>query len=157
MKTAVAPPEKDIQAAIRLRLGLDPAVRLFRNNRGVAWMGRIIDRRGGLVVLENARPVEFGLTDGASDLIGMTQVVMTPEMLGRTLAIFTALEVKRPRIGVPEHQARFVEFVSGFGGIAAVVRSPDDAAAAVRLTGTRGPVPEALRVPGIDGEELHDT
>jgi hypothetical protein len=126
MKT-VSPLESSIQADIRLAQGLLPHVRLFRNNRGVAWMGKLLQRRGGIVTLENARPVEFGLTDGASDLIGLTQIVVTPEMVGRTLAVFTAQEVKRPGVTVPDHQERFVGFVQRFGGIAGVVRSPEDA------------------------------
>lgn len=126
MKT-VSPVEGVIQADIRKATGLMPRVRLFRNNRGVAWMGKIIERVGATIVLENARPVEFGLTDGASDLIGLVQVTITPAMVGQTLAVFTAAEVKRPRVDVPEHQQRFVDFVNRFGGIAGVVRSPGDA------------------------------
>lgn len=130
MKTN-GPLETALQANIRKAVGLLPHVRLFRNNRGVAWMGKLEDRKGGFVVLSNARPVEFGLTDGASDLIGLTQVVITPEMVGRTVAVFTAAEVKRPKVTVPEHQRHFLNFVTGFGGRAGVVRSPDDALALV--------------------------
>lgn len=90
-------------------------------------MGDIVSRQGGMVTLARARPVEFGLTDGASDLIGLTQVIITPDMIGRTVALFTAGEVKRPKVTVPEHQQRFVDFVIAFGGIAGVVRSPEDA------------------------------
>lgn len=126
MKT-VSPVENVIQADIRKATGLMPRVRLFRNNRGVAWMGKIIERVGATIVLENARPVEFGLIDGASDLIGLVQVTITPEMVGQTLAVFTAAEVKKPGVTVPEHQQKFVDFVNRFGGIAGVVRSPDDA------------------------------
>jgi hypothetical protein len=126
MKT-VSPIETSIQADIRLAQGLLPHVRLFRNNRGVAWMGKIVSRIGRTVTLENARPVEFGLTDGASDLIGLAQIVITPEMVGRRIAVFMAQEVKRPGAPVPEHQERFINFVSWFGGIAGIVRSPGDA------------------------------
>lgn len=119
--------EADIQASIRLKLGLLPHVRMFRNNRGVAWMGKIIDREGSTITLMNARPVEFGLTNGASDLIGATQIVVTPEVVGMKLAIFTAAEVKRPGVTVPTHQQDFLDFVVGFGGRAGVVRCDDDA------------------------------
>ena len=131
--------EGEIQSDIRRAVGLLPHVRLFRNNRGRAWMGKVISRHDGLVTLANARLVEFGLTNGASDLIGLTQIHITAEWLGRTLAVFTAGEVKRPGEGVPEHQQQFVDFVRGFGGLADVVRSPGDA---LRL----------MRVPAIDGE-----
>lgn len=128
MKT-VSAPESDIQADIRLSVGLIPTVRLFRNNRGVAWMGKIVERVGSTVVLANARPVEFGLTDGASDLIGLKSITITPDMVGQTVAVFTAAEVKRPGVKVPDHQQRFIDFVRSFGGIAGVVRSSDEAKA----------------------------
>lgn len=126
MKTA-SDLEGTIQADIRKAVGLFPHVRLWRNNRGAAWMGQIVERAGTTIVLANARPVEFGLTNGASDLIGLTQIVITPEMIGRTLAVFTAIEVKRPGVGVPEHQRRFIDFVRGFGALADVARSSADA------------------------------
>jgi hypothetical protein len=126
MKTA-SPVEAVIQAEIRKAVGLLPRVRFWRNNRGVAWMGKVVERTGSVIVLQGGRPVEFGLTDGASDLIGLTQVTVTPDMVGQTLAVFTAAEVKRPGETVPDHQRNFVSFVQKFGGIADVVRSPEDA------------------------------
>lgn len=131
MAKTVSPIESDIQADIRLALGRLRHTRIFRNNRGVAWMGRVVERTRATIVLANPRPVEFGLNDGASDLIGLTQITITPDMVGQTVAVFTAGEVKRPRADVPDHQQRFIDFVRGFGGIAGVVRSPDDAVALV--------------------------
>ena len=126
--------EADIQAAIRLAVGRMPDVRLFRNNRGVAWMGQVIHRDAETLTLMHPRPVEFGLTNGASDLIGLKRVLVTADMIGGVVAIFCAGEVKRPKVKVPEHQRNFVDFVNTFGGIAGVVRSPDDA---VDLFGAR--------------------
>ena len=124
--------EASIQASIRKAVGLFPDVRLFRNNRGVAWMGKVLDRKGSTVVLTNARPVEFGLTNGASDLIGLRQITVTPDMVGRTFAVFVAAEVKRPGAPVPAHQQQFVDFVQRFGGLSGVVRDTDDAIALLR-------------------------
>jgi len=102
-------------------------------------MGEVIKRAGlvitlqrGDVLIKNARLVEFGLTDGASDLIGLRSIVVTPDMVGQKLAVFTALEVKTPAGRVEPEQRNFIEFVQRFGGIAGVVRSPDDA---LRLVG----------------------
>ena len=131
--------EANIQAAIRLALGRLPTVKLFRNNRGKAWLGpatrlaagqRIIAEPGDVLV-RHAQLVEFGLTDGASDLIGLTQVVVTPAMVGQRLAVFTALEVKDFRGRASEAQTNFVRFVREFGGRAGIVRSPEDAASMV--------------------------
>ena len=119
--------EAEIQARIRLAVGALPGVRLFRNNRGRAWMGKLIGQVGSTVTLAQPRHVEFGLVDGASDLIGLTAITITPEMVGQRVAIFTAGEVKRPGEPVPEHQRNFLNFVQQFGGRAAVLRSPADA------------------------------
>lgn len=62
----------------------------------------------------------YGLCPGASDLIGIYR--------GR----FVALEVKRPKGGaVSEEQTMFLALVLERGGIAAVVRSVDEAVEAV--------------------------
>jgi hypothetical protein len=134
MSRAVGASEASIQADIRLALGRDPDVKLFRNNRGVAWMGKVESNEGGVVVLSGARPVEFGLTDGASDLIGLTRVLVTQAMVGSHVALFTAIENKRVGPSVPEHQRKFVAFVRNFGGLSGVARSVADAWAIVRPT-----------------------
>ncbi len=42
--------------------------------------------------------VRFGVGGkGGSDLIGITPVTVTPEMVGKKLGIFTAVEVKTPK------------------------------------------------------------
>jgi hypothetical protein len=75
--------EQELQQRIRLELGHGPA-RLWRNN-----VGALRDERGRLVT--------YGLCKGSSDLIGLRQVLIGPEHLGHTLAVFTALEVKAAR------------------------------------------------------------
>jgi len=115
--------EAEIQADIRLATGLLPGVRLFRNNRGMLYDA-------------NGRPVRYGVGDpGGSDLIGFRSVTITPEMVWQNIAVFTALEVKKPG-WVPRNaadrkrfddQVRFINMVISFGGIAGIVRSPDDA------------------------------
>lgn len=110
-----APLESTIQADIRKAVGLLSHVRLWRNNSGVLYDG-------------TGRPVRYGVGQpGGSDLIGLTQIVVTPEMVGRTLAVFTAAEVKRPKAKVPQAQLDFLAFIRDFGGIAGVVRSAEDA------------------------------
>ncbi len=119
--------ESDLQAQIRLAIGRIPHARLFRNNVGEAWHGAVVDRGAGAITLLRPTRIVYGLCDGSSDLIGLTQVVITPEMAGQTVAIFTAGEVKRPGVSVPKHQQNFLDFVAAFGGRAAVLRSVDDA------------------------------
>lgn len=107
--------ETDILQSCRLAVGRLPDVRLWRNNSGLLY-----DAQG--------RPVRFGVGErGGSDLIGLKRVVITPEMIGKTLAVFAAVEVKTETGRVRPEQAHFIDFVSSFGGIAGVVRSPEEA------------------------------
>lgn len=107
--------EAEIQSAIWLAVGALPGVRMFRNNQGIATFA------GG-------QRVKFGLANpGGSDLIGLRSVVVTPDMVGQTVAVFTALEVKTPTGRVEPEQKNFINFVRSFGGIADIVRSPEDA------------------------------
>jgi len=111
--------ETDLQQRIRLALGTRPDLRLFRNNTGT-----LPDPRTG-------RPVQFGLARGSADLIGYRTVTITPEMVGQRVAIFTSLEVKTPTGRIRPEQANWQRTVSSAGGIAAIVRSVDDAIDAV--------------------------
>ena len=78
--------------------------------------------------------MQFGVASpGGSDLIGYRQVVIGPEHVGRTMAVFTAVEVKSERGRATKEQCAFVEHVRGAGGIAGVVRSVDDAKALLGL------------------------
>lgn len=93
--------------------------RWFRNN-----VGMLRDERG--------QYVRYGLCVGSSDVIGWTPVVVTPAMVGRTLAVFTAFECKVGQRVTTVEQGAFIAAVRAQGGIAAVVRRLEDADAAVR-------------------------
>ena len=58
---------------------------LFRNNVG---MFQIFEKG-------KKRVVKTGLGKGSSDLIGYTRKQITPDMVGKTIAVFTAIEVKK--------------------------------------------------------------
>lgn len=91
----------------------DHGCRLFRNNTGA-----IKDADGRLV--------RFGLCRGSSDLIGFKPVTITPDMVGKTVAVFTAIEVKTPTGKATPEQIHFIERVKQLGGIAGIARSVDD-------------------------------
>lgn len=111
--------ESDVQARIRLAASQAGDV-LWRNNSGV-----LKDERGV--------PVRFGLCNESpavnavcksSDLVGIKRVLVTPQMVGRTVGIFYAREVKRAGwryTGTPREvaQLRFIEAVVAMGGDAA--------------------------------------
>lgn len=106
--------EATVQNSIRLALGRG-LVRLFRNNTGA-----LKDQHG--------RVVTFGLCEGSSDLIGWRTVTITPDMVGRRLAVFVAIEVKDKGRPTPE-QLAFIEVVLAAGGLAGVARSIEEAQA----------------------------
>ena len=81
-------------------------------------------------VLKNTAgiPIKFGVGNpGGSDLIGIVPTVVTPEMVGNTVGIFAAIEVKTPTGKPTKEQLNFIEVVLKNGGIAGICRSPTDA------------------------------
>ena len=87
--------------------------RLLRNN-----VGTLQDIRGNYV--------KYGLGVGSSDLIGWTETLITQDMVGRTVAIFTAIEAKMPGKKPTEAQRKFIAAVLRAGGIATVAYSSKD-------------------------------
>ena len=116
MSVGNGPKESDVQPEIRLALSRSGA-NMYRNNIGLAWTGPNRDM-----------PVKYGLCVGSSDLIGYTPVVITQDMVGETIAVFTAVETKRPKGGkrTPE-QVNFVGRVLESGGFAGFATSVTEA------------------------------
>lgn len=100
--------EAEIQQQIRLALGRESDLVLWRNTVGVGTMADGSKQR-------------FGLAVGSSDLIG----ILAPT--GR----FVALEVKSEKGRMRDEQRLFLDLVRARGGFAAVVRSVEDARAAL--------------------------
>jgi hypothetical protein len=105
--------EQAIQQRIRLACSRG-RVRLWRNNTGA-----MRDERGQLV--------RFGLCPGSADLIGYRSVTVTPDMVGTTLAVFAAVEVKTATGRPTSEQTAFLEHVTAAGGLAGIARSVEDA------------------------------
>lgn len=86
-------------------------MRLLRNNRGTFY------------TLDKKRIVRAGLeADGASDLIGITTIIITPEMVGMEIGVATVAEVKEPDWKKPSgdteiKQENFIYQVTRRGGI----------------------------------------
>lgn len=93
---------------------------LFRNN-----IGGYQDASG--------RWIKYGVCNpGGSDLLGWLPVVITADMVGRTVAVFTAIEVKAPRGRATDAQVNFIAAVIAAGGRAGIARSTDDLRAIVK-------------------------
>lgn len=112
---------------ILLRVGALPGVRLFRCNNGVGWVGTLVWKRGGRVLLDNARPLRAGLVKGSGDLIGWVEREITPDMVGQRVAVFASLEAKEGTGRPDKDQRTWLQNVKDAGGIAGIVRSVDDA------------------------------
>jgi hypothetical protein len=115
------------------------ATRAFRNSVGLGWVGQskrfsakeTITVAPGDVLIRRARPLHAGLVRGSGDLIGWHSVVITPEMVGRRVAVFVSLEGKQGSDRSSPEQIHWREQVAGAGGIAAEVRRPEDARDAI--------------------------
>ena len=115
--------EAAIQQQIRLALSRAGVV-AFRNN-----IGAYTDTKTG-------RVIKYGVCNpGGSDLIGWTPVHITPDMVGQTLAVFTAVEVKTPTGRATEHQLNFIAQVLRAGGYAGIAISPSEAVAITQHKG----------------------
>jgi len=122
--------EKTIQTEIMLALG-NGRCRIFRNNVGNGLMANKITQgpRGGDFHVTGGRRVQFGLCPGSSDLIGWRSIEITPDMVGKTLAIFCAVEVKTPTGRPTDDQKNFIQQVRAAGGLAGIARTVDEAVA----------------------------
>ena len=104
--------EAKIQDDIRLALGKRADFVAWRNNCGVAKHWNEKTQREDIV--------RYGLAQGSSDIIGIAKG-------GR----FVALEVKSDTGRVTKEQATFLRLVNSMGGVGDVVRSVEEAMAAV--------------------------
>lgn len=107
-------PESHVQAAVWSTIGHLPGIRIFRNNVGSART-------------EDGRFIRFGLCPGSSDLIGWTEYVIQPGDVGRTISVFTAIEIKTATGRATCQQRNFIDAVRRSGGIAGIARSSEQA------------------------------
>jgi len=89
------------------------STRLFRNNVG-------------LFQTKDGRKVMTGLCKGSSDIIGWTEVEIKPHMIGKKVAVFTAIETKAAKGKPTKEQINFVEKVKEAGGLATVAYTLED-------------------------------
>jgi hypothetical protein len=86
---------------------------MFRNNVGVAK-------------LPNGNVVRYGLCKGSSDLIGFKSIEITQDMVGKKVAVFTAIECKREGGIYSTEQINFLNYISLHGGIVVKFSTPLD-------------------------------
>lgn len=127
--------QREIWAAVG-RLG---AI-LFRLNSGRAWIsnlgpGGVQRNTDGSVVVRAARPIALGMAypngdpvAGQLDLCGWTSIEITPDMVGRRVAVATYIDAKRSKGGkTSEQQVNFCDQLNKAGGIAGIANSAEAA------------------------------
>ena len=100
---------------VRLHLGKKPDLVLFRNQSGAVEV--------------DGRWQRYGLTPGASDLIGIRKLLITPALVGMYIGQFSALEAKAPGKKPTPEQRQFLDLVRKFGGYAGWCDSEESAEA----------------------------
>ena len=119
--------EKESDIENEIRLAMPENVRIFRNNTGMGWCGESHRTKTGDMLIKNPRPLHAGLCKGSSDEIGWTTIEITADMVGKKIAVFTALEVKKKTGTARKEQLNFLNAVIKSGGIAGLVRSAEEA------------------------------
>lgn len=105
--------ESNIQRLIQIT-ATESGILTFRNNSGA-------------YTSDSGHRIRYGVGNpGGSDLIGITPVVVTAEMVGTTLGVFTAIEVKTAKGRATDAQLNFIEVVKRNGGYAGICRSPEE-------------------------------
>jgi hypothetical protein len=148
--------ETTVQRTVWLALAarLRTRATLFRSNSGKGWIsggGPVVKRTDGTAMVPNGRPIALGLAlangdtvPGLSDLTGWTDVVITPEMVGRRVPVFTVVETKATGGGRKrENQINFVRQVQKAGGIAGFAESERQAHEIIDAW-VRGDTPDPL-------------
>lgn len=123
--------ETDLMRQLQRRAS-EAGARLFRQNTGMAWVGkaergyagRVVRLDAGDVVIRKARPFHAGVT-GMSDLGGWRPRIIEPHMVGSTVAVVAQVEVKAGAPVTAEQNA-WIEAVRQAGGLAGVARSESD-------------------------------
>ena len=119
--------ESDLQQLIQM-IGVEHGCILMRNNSGAFKdvTGRWVRYGLGNISKKHNDKIK------SSDLIGIREIVITPDMVGKRVGVFTAIEVKdpawtlKPKDTRAQAQEAFIEWVKGKGGIAGFATSIED-------------------------------
>lgn len=110
----------------------------YRTGLAKIWLARnnnILARS-----MDGQRTITAGLGKGTSDCIGYTSKLVTQDMVGKRLAVFTAIETKSSTGRVEPHQQAFVDRVNADGGYGLVVRDGEDIHAIVKSLVSSDPI-----------------
>ena len=100
--------------------------RVFRQNAGTAWQGKIIEQSPSRLVLAYPRAIRLG-TPGMADLGGLTSVLVTPEMIGQFIGVDVQIECKFGTGRPTTEQNAYIAMIRQLGGRAGIARSIEEA------------------------------
>lgn len=92
--------------------------RYFRHEQGEGWFRQNKNM--------DERYLKYGLTVGMSDIVGITAVEITPEMVGKKIGVFTCYEIKTGEAVQSVEQKNLQKMIERFGGIYKVIRNKED-------------------------------
>ncbi len=124
--------ESNIQKLILMKAS-NLGARLFRINVGTAWTGDKFIKKDRDMLIKNYRPFKTGVPKGYHDTSGWTPLVITQDMVGKKVAVFTMLEIKTKNGKPSTEQLNFERVVNEAGGISAILRSEKDLEAVLAL------------------------
>lgn len=93
-------------------------------NSGMGWVGST-QFRNGVVTIKNPRPFR-GMPTGHPDSVGGVVIEITPEMVGRKVMIYAAIESKSGTGRLSKEQGEYIDSIKKQGGISGVARDPQD-------------------------------
>lgn len=124
MKRAPEPREPRQKPRRQAESSVNDVVKLWASTKG----GELYRNSRGMMPLPNGGMRPYGVgPNGSGDLVGPMPVTITPEMVGRTVAIYCELESKTPIGRVQQHQLERISKLRDMGAMAGVVRSAEDA------------------------------
>ena len=125
--------EHDIQSQIRIAISQNKLGTCFRCNVGQAYTGdKITKQNDGSIKIINPRPFNTGLPKGFSDLLIITPIIITHEMIGQQFARAGFLEIKTKTGRPTKDQINFIEQMQGLGARAGIARSVEQAIGIIR-------------------------
>jgi hypothetical protein len=119
-----------LQNKIRLEISKHHLGTIFRANVGRGWTGQVsnmvMNPDTNRIMITNPRPFNTGLPVGFPDLFGLKTIEITPDMVGKSIAVFVALEIKDKGGRVSEKQKNMLSFLQQQGARAGIARSMPD-------------------------------
>ena len=119
--------EHQIQNQIKDVLAYYHNLYIMRANVGTGWIGDFVKNADDSITIYKPRRFQTGLPAGFPDLFGYKSLIITPEMIGKTIAQFAFVEVKTPKGKASKEQKEMHKQLIEAGAIGGIARSAEEA------------------------------